>query len=315
MNLIVNDIYERAQLILGACSQSKIFGELTNVVEVLANSSTVDPLVGFVDICVDGCVVTLPREVDVPLMVNINGNPAIGRDMGFRFHLNGMGDFGTPCRFQWEDMNLVPTFRPLHAPSKLIAFVQEPEDQGAELWVYGFDPSNQPLRSKEGGTWVNGIRIPTILGYAVPDADSQIVARISRIRKARTVGPIRLASFDSSASTGTQLGVFAFDETDPQYRQIRITPGGKWVRIMFRRSVFRISDIYDVIPIPSQTAILMMLRAMKYYDEKDIALATAYEATARRLLTEAQQAHSPPVGAPLQVNDACGIIDQHDRID
>lgn len=302
MTLTVRDVYDRARQVLGACSQTQIFGFLTDAVEVLANTGTFDPLVGYVDLCVDGCVVTVPREVDTILSANINGTPAVGRDMGYRFHLNGLGDFKQACRYQWEDQGLVPTYRLLQVPSKLVAFVQEESDAGKELWVYGFDTSNRWLRTQEGDTWKDGIRVPTIFGYALPDADAQVVARITRVRKAETDGPVRLSSFDGSATTGTLLGVFDADETEPQYRRIRITPTGCWVRLMFRRAVFRIKSQDDVIPLPSSVAVLMMLRAMKYYDEKDIATGTAYEAAARRFLTEAHLSHTSPVGAPPQIN-------------
>jgi len=310
----VNDIFDDAEKILGACDEKQIFSKLSDVVEVLCNTGDFDPLVGTVDICTDGDMVTLPRDIAVPTAVNIGGHPTLGRDQLFNFHYNGPGDCKASCSWTWDDKGLVPTYRELKVPSKLVAFVNKKSDEGKELWAYGFDASNNVIRTEENGKWVNGYRIPTIFGYALPDADAPLFARVSRIRKVETDGTIRLSSFDGSATTGTLLGVFQWDETDPQYRRIKLGQCCNWVRLAYRRRIFRITDRTDLIPFYGMVMVKMMLNSLKFYDEGDIARGTTYEVTARRLFTESISANEPNTQMPLIVNNNCDMLDQRDVI-
>lgn len=304
MTIIVQDIWEDVRKILGTCSEKHGFSKLTDTIEVLSNSGDFDPLIGFVDICVSGRVVTLPREVDVPIAVNIGGRPTIGRDMLFRHHYNGTGDCRVPCDWSWDDQGVVPVYRDLATPSKLIATVNDEDDQNSELWAYGYNDSGVWVRSKKAdGTWVDGYQVPTVFGYSLPDAEAPFFSRIVRIRKAETNAPIRLSSFDVSATTGTLIGVFDWDEKEPSYRRIKLNMDCDWIRVAFRRRVYKITNMQAVLPINSLAGIKMMLWAMKYYDEADLAKGAAYEATARRWITEAQWAHGTNLNMPIQVND------------
>jgi hypothetical protein len=252
--------------------------------------------------------------VETVLQVTIGGKPTIGRDVLFNFHLNGPGDCPDVCAYSWQDKGRVPVYRQMVEPSKLVAQVNKSEDSGAELWVYGYDKAGNFIRTEEDGQWVNGYRVPTIYGYAVPDQDAPTFARVVSVRKAETVGPIRLMSYDASATTGTLLGVFQHDETTPEYRQIKLHQPAEWVRIAFRRRVFRITSQDDLIPLHSRAALKMMVQALKYYDEGDLARANTYEATARRFITEAEFASSPPVLSPIQVNPRNTLLDRYDHV-
>jgi hypothetical protein len=312
MTFTVRDIYPEVKKILGTCGDAAIFSKLTQAVEVLSNSGDFDPLLGYVDLCVNDCVVTLPREIDTVLAVNIGGHASVGRDFLYRFHLNGLGDCKNPCIYQWEDKGLVPVFSEMDAPSKLICFVDVEADAGKEIWAYGYDADNKWIRTEEGGVWKEGYRVPTVYGFAMPETNAPFFSRVVRVRKAETIGPLKLTSFDVSDTTGAVLGIFEFDETDPQYRQIRVSNlSCGWVRIAYRKRLFKIKSLDDLIPLPGMLPVLMMLRALKRYDDNDLATATGFEATARRLLTEAAWAHSPPVGSGIQMNDNVSV--GHDK--
>lgn len=314
--LIVNDIWDEAKKIFGHCNEPKLFNQISDSIELLANKGEIDPLVGYVDICVTGQCVTLPREVETPLAVNIGGHPSLGHDQLFSFHLNGPGDFQQTCEFSWFDVGNFPTYRDLACASRLIAFLDNEEDEGAELWVFGFDNENRPLRTQVNGVWRDGILIPTVFGYALPDADAQTVSRITGIVKARTVGNIRLSSFDNSSGTGTLLGVYEPDETLPLYRRIRIARCTSHIRLHYRRRTARVYSVNDRILLHSRLALLLAMRAVKFYDDADLPNGNAYEANATRLLTEKESVISTPVGNPIQVIDrGASIMDKHDFVD
>ncbi len=301
--LKVDDIWEQASVIFGHCNERKLLRDITDAVELLANKGEVDPLVGQVDICVNGGCVTLPREIETVLAVNIGGRPALGRDELFEFHLNGPGEFRTDCGYTWTNVGGFPTYRDIVCPAKLIAFLDNAEDEGKELRVFGFDEQNRPLRTKVGDRWEDGYLVPTIFGYALPDSTAPYISRITSIRKAVTVANVRLSSFDNSSSSGTLLGVFEHDETDPNYRRIKIHRNADWVRIAYRRRSLELRSQKDRIYLHSRPALLLAMRALKAYSETDLAAGTQYEAHATRLLTEKESVLTAPVSNPVQVSD------------
>jgi hypothetical protein len=305
--LIVEDIWDEAQEIFGHCSEPKLLRRITDAVELLANKGEIDPLVGNVDLCVDGQCVTLPREIETVLAVNIGGRPSLGRDELFSFHLNGPGDFTTTCEYTWTNAGGFPTYRDLRCPSKLVTFLDSAEDNGKALRIYGFDQENRPLRTKENGVWVDGYLIPTVYGYAVPDSSAPTVSRITWIKKDRTVANVRLSTYDNSSDSGTLLGVFEPDETLPSYRRIKLSRSAEWVRIFYRRRSLELLSRKDRILLHSRPALILAMQAVKKYKEFDLGTAVGLEAQATRLLTEKESVLTPPTANPIQVNDRGGL--------
>jgi hypothetical protein len=312
---LTSDILDDAEKIFRGCEESDIFNKIGDAVELLANKGEVDPLVGYVDLCVSGQCVTLPREVETVLAINLDGHPTIGRNPLFSFHLNGPGDFFTRCK-SFTELGQFPTYRDMHCPSQLIAFLDNEEDNGSELWVFGYDWENKPLRTQINGVWRDGILIPTVLGYSLPETGAPVVARITAIRKSRTVGNVRLSSFENSSSTGTLLGIFEPDEVSPLYRRIKLGQCASWARIHYRKKTYRIYSTSDRILLHSRFALLLAMRAIQAYTDGDIQNALAYEANAVRLLTERESVLESPAMSPLQVddhnsvkNDGCDDID------
>ena len=313
--IITEEIWEEAKKIFGHCREPKLFRQITDSIELLANKGEIDPLVGFVDLCVAGSCVTLPREVETVLSVNICGRPAQGRDQLFEFHLNGPGSRDCPCRWVWTDGGTWPTYKDLLCPAKLVAFLENPDDQGKKLWVFGFDDQNRPLRTNVGGVWRDGYLVPTIYGYALPDDQAPTISRITGIVKEVTVANVRLSSFDSSSTTGTLIGVFEPDETKPEYRRIKIYPCGPWVRVGYRKRTYEIRSVHDRILLHSRPALLLAMRAFQFYNDGDLANGNAFEANATRLLTEKEHSISGPAGNPIQVIDRNSISDKCDYVD
>jgi len=312
----VVDIKTEVRKILGACDEDHMFERISQAVEVLSHSGDFDPLLGYLDICVDSQCVTLPREVETVLAVNIAGRPAIGRDQFFSFHLNGPGDTGGRIAWEWSDQPWSPLYRDLVAPTKLVAFLASEEDENKELWVYGYDENQKWVRSQNAaGLWVNGYQVPTIFGVAVPDDGAPTFTRVTRVRKVEFVDDVRLASYDNDDASGTLLGIYEWDETDPMYRRIKLGHEAEWVRIGYKKRVYSIKSETDLIPLPSRVPLFMMLRALVQYDDKDIVGGAEYEAHARRLLTEAIWSQQSPVTSPLQVNDSISLVDRFDDVD
>lgn len=320
--ILVSDIYSDAKNIVGTCDEPTLFRRMTEAVEMLANKGDFDPLLGEMDICMSEAngkyCITLPFDIETVYAVNVNGRPSMGRDRWFNFHLNGPGDCGCAanCKHYWQDGAESPVFRELVNPSNLVAFVDKIEDANSSLFVYGYDTEGRWVRTQENGKWVDGYRVPTIFGFAVPESGAPVFARITRVKKQVTVGQIRLTSVDISDATGTLIGVYQYNETEPMYRRIFVDRKGCWARVAFRRRVFSITSDQDVIPLHSSFAILAAMRAMKAYSEDDVNLGQAHEATADRWISEEQSSRTPPVMMPMQFADGGnGVVNNADYID
>jgi len=98
--------------------------------------------------------------------------------------------------------------------------------------------------------------------------------------------------------------VFQWNETEPMYRRIEISRESTWVRLCFRRRSIQFENLTDLIPLNSPWAILMMLKAMKFYDvDSDVTNGATFEVHALRWLMEEQQARTPQTFMPPQIMD------------
>lgn len=300
----VNEIYDEAKKIVGSCDDPLFFRWLSDAVALVSNKAEFEGWKGYVDICVSDKCVTLPREVGTVLAVNMNGNPAVGRNELFSFHLNGPGEKSHRCDWAWTDGGYAhATYRDIGAPSQLVAYVENEADNGSSLVVEGYDRYGKPLWHTVGGEQRRGYPVPTVYGYAIPDDDMPEIARITRVVKGRTQGTVRLSTIDDTGDTGTLLGVYEPDELVPQYRRIRLNKTCDWVRIAYRKTNPKIESRYDHIPLQSRLAFLMALRAVRMYFAEDIAEAHSYESDAARLELEAQDKLESPTLSPPSVVD------------
>lgn len=321
---IVDDCYDEAKKIIGVCNETKLFNWLGDAVSLIANKGDFEGWKGTLDICTScsctsGCsceggkCVTLPREVETVLAVNIGGRPTLGVGQLFNFHLNGPGDCKVNCDWQWQDLGRWhSTIKELVTPSKLVAYLRSDEDNGKKLIVYGFDHRGNVLRRQEGGVWKDGYQVPTIFGVAVPDSEAPTIARITGIYKDRTVAEVRLSTIDDSGPTGTLLGVYQPDEQVPQYRRIKLNRCSPWVRIAYQKSNPTFSSRYDHVPLQSRLALLLAVQAVKHYSESDLASAHAFEVDAARLELEAQQRLEAITYNPIMVVDLNSPRDKYD---
>lgn len=315
--IIVSEIWDEARKTFGHCLEPKLYRWITDAVELLASKGEIDPLMGYIDMCVSGGCITLPPEIETVLAINVCGCPAISRDTLFTFHINGPGD-GCSCGNTWQDLGNFPTYKDIQCPSKLVAYLDSSEDAGKILKVFGFDDQNRPLRTKIGAIWEDGLRVPMIYGYALPSASDPYVSRITGIVKDLTVANVRLSSFDNAANTtggsGTLIGIFENWEQKPLYRRIKISACGGWVRVAYRKRSLELRSQSDRILLHSRPALLMAFRALRFYDDGDFSNGNLAEANATRLLTERENSLTGPARMPIQVDDRNSQFDKWDDV-
>lgn len=319
--LRVSDIQEAIEAVLGTCSDAEFYSKMNEAVEELANTGLWDPLVGNMDICTDGCQITLPDDVEVPLAINIGGHPADYRNKWFEFHLNGPGSecCGQSAGFNWTDKGDFPTFRDLIKPSTISAFPEQTEALGTVIRVYGYDENEKWIMSPDlTGVLQDGFEVSVIFGLGGGLPSTQKIKRITRVSKPVTNGFVKLVGNDSGETTTGQtlLGLFRPNITDPLFRRITVNGCGcdklhlgtilnsngtsespclstqTWARMKFRRKVFKLTTGSDLIPLHSLTALKQACQMIKKYEADLPEEAEKYRALATASLQREQKSRS-----------------------
>lgn len=314
--ITVADVREGVKSVLGTCSEAQFYSKLNESIEELANLGNWDPLVVSLDICTDGCEITLPDDIEVPLAVNVGGRPADFRNKWFQYHLNGPGTdcCQQACSRSWEDLGDFPTFRNPIKASQIAVYPEVPEAAGANLRVYGYDGNEKWIMTLDSnGVMQDGFDAPIIYGVGSGMTVSQTVKRITRLEKPVTNGFIRVVALDPGASTGgTLLGLIRPNFTNPLFRRIKVSGGGihlltnstqpckTWVRMKARKKTFIVSSPTDLIPLHSVTAIKMMVMATAKYEKDLINEYKEYLNTARESLQREQKTRSGPNQIKIQ---------------
>lgn len=170
--MFVSEILDDVIEILGRCDREKALKRLTDAVKALQDEGDWNANIGVLDIRTfnDGNTVTLPRDVETPLAVTIDGIPVFARDEFSRFHLNGDGltDERT-VPWVWDDVGVVPSLMDIKTPGPIIARCDLKSDEGLFARIIGVDEFGQTLRQQnEDGEWVDGIFVPFVFAQGLP---------------------------------------------------------------------------------------------------------------------------------------------------
>lgn len=320
--IIVSDIFADIQAVLGTCDEAVTYNKINEAQEELANLGNWDPLTVSLDICTQGCEITLPDDLEVPLAINVGGRPSNFRNKWFEYHLNGPGTecCSGSCSFSWNDKGEFPTFRDPIKPSQIAVYPEIEESIGSNLRVYGYDENDKWIMTEDSnGVMQDGYDVPIIFGLGAGLTTGQLVKRITRLSKPITNGFIKIVALDpGSASGGVLLGLVRPNITNPSFRRITVSGSGTqfltsststcttWVRMRARKKTFKVSQLSDSIPLNSVTALKMMCMAIKKYEADLIQEYAAYFNTAREALMREQKTRSGPNQIKIQFQHSYG---------
>jgi hypothetical protein len=326
-SVIMLDVFDDIAKILGNVGQFKVFDATTTALEALCAKGHYDGLTGYVDIVVSGYrYVTLPRFVDAPVAISINGRPAYMRNKWAEFHLNGPGSdeyggqwmagmnfgswygFGGSGRWgqihAWDSVGQVVTINPINAVSQLVAIPDSINDDGKTMRIYGYDQNGKRIIGADGA---DGFTLVVDHNKLIPDIDSdQQIARIERITRQATSNFVHLYAYDAQQqTTSVLLGYYYPDETEPQYFRIKLPIDAKWVRMRYRKRTYKITSVWQPLHLYSRLSIITMVRSLKAL-ETDAAGAQVIEDKAMKFLDEDQKARNPGETFQLQFDEDCG---------
>jgi hypothetical protein len=293
-SLIMADIYDDVVTIFGPTQMPRniVFDKVTDAVEMLANDGQWDGVTGYVDLLTDNhYYITLPRYVENVISMNINKQPKAFRNKWFEFHLNGPGTQMPSCDY-YEDAGEFATIRPLYGVVQLICSSNLVSDVGKVIIVEGLDETGTIIRSQYQGKWMNGIRIKVGAPAHTTIDSPQKFSRIDRILKQPSNGFIQLWGYEKDVNRGTPLGMYYPDETEPNYRRIKLDQRSAWVRMRYRKRLLKITSLSDPLHLKNRLSIVTALRAMKAL-ESDVGLADALEKKAKSYLLAEQSSRNP----------------------
>lgn len=282
----LSDVYSDCQQITGYSDQATNFSRISDAVETLSNKGLVDALQGYLEIpATSSRIVTLPRDVETPIQVNVGDNPSFSRTKLFEFSMNGPGSNYTPTDWAWEDRGSVPVLvQPSSATTVRVVSSSASDITSYTVRIWGRLAAIAPNTS---GQEID--ETLTLTGTSQVTSTNSF-ASITRILKTASNGTVTL-----STSAGTVLSIYAPSETEPEYRQIRLSKSGTTAHILFRRSVYRISTMNDWIPVQSRMGLLMMLRANEFYRKAtaaDLQTGAALEKQAEKFVEEEQKSRN-----------------------
>ncbi len=276
--MIVADVIDRVEGILGTCTRSEAFEYLSDALEVLSHKGEFDPLVAYLDIpTTNGNEVVLPDFVEDIIKVNINRKPAFARGRLFEFRQNTDGTvLGDELGHTWADRGEQPIqVEPPSATFQLLVSV------AGSIRVYGLDQNNQPI-------YTDGEE-----GYEpTTSAAGPLFAKITAVKKFKTDNYVTLSSF--SAGNTTVLANYEPRDYEPSFRVIKISKATQAVRLLIRRKTYVVNSVNDWIPLDSRIAITYMVKSL-YLGRRtggDPKEAIHFEKEATKYLQEAQSSRT-----------------------
>lgn len=280
----VKDIIEEAKEASGICDETILYRTITRAVELLSNEGLFDPLIGTLDFFVEGdYYISLPRDVKTPLRININNNPAFVRSRLYEFqpNTNGSND-GLEVGWQWHEKGYSPIQDTKKLPSVLKYQVTNAADEGKVCTVIGLDEDGREKKE--------------FLYGKVADPAYCVTAfhEVRHVLREQTLSEALILS-----ETGSVARYYG-DETQPEYRVIKISQTGVAVRILYRKHSFKLTSPEDVIPLHSPMAVLRAVEAVRLMSKSKYEDAQACLADAVKFITKEQDTRDE--GQSLSVN-------------
>lgn len=318
-SVIVGDIYDDADKIFGPIGQQKLFDRITTAIELLANRTHWDPLLGYCDIQVNqegqnsNWYATMPRFVETIVDLSADGQRGSFRNRWFEFNLNGLGEFHQ-CKgpagqvrnnrphYGWEWGGEVCIARdpdvwyPAYNQAKqgvfLVAVPQMAQDNESPFRIFGYDQNNNTIYDPVDGQ--EGVNIYCSTSSKAYPAGQLPFFTINRIQRGATSGFVALWVTDGT-NLIEQIGFYAPDETEPLYHRIRFSNCVHRIRIAYRKRWKRVNSLLEPIHLRSRLAIIQAMIAINLMEQPgvDVAAINAAKQVATEHLEEEWKANNP----------------------
>jgi hypothetical protein len=306
--MFVESVIDDVRVVLGRLDDRTIFRRLTDAVRLGNDQAKFDQTVGVMDVFLYDGFMTVPPDVATILAVNQEGWPTVIRDQWFQFHVNGPGmERWQPWTFT-DELGPVCTFRDAQFPAQMTAIVENPQDSNCELRVFGWDENDKRIYTPDqNGNLQDGFLVPTAYGVTTSNPAAPPIYKIDRIKKGLTQGYVQLFAQNVNDPTcNVMVGYYQPWETVPSYRRIRVMRM-TWARIKYKRKDLEVRSLHDWINIDNRSALLLLVKSVKFLLDNQIEQAKAFETEGMRLLSNEADNLRPPSLQEPQVLFADGI--------
>jgi hypothetical protein len=279
--MFVSQIIDEVLDILGTTDKPKALRKLTQAVQILMQSGHWFSTSAEVDVCTgwDNQTITLPRNIEVPLAVNVDGSPTYFRGRLFQYHVNKGGMYN-PVGWAWDDRGMVATQMDIRQPSQLVAVAEHEADAGKVIRVIGTDSNNRDLRSQmDDGTGVDGLLVPI---HAQSDFPYGTIQPDGVTISSRTSAIEPLTQFESSTAHQLTSGPSATLAVTSGSAPADLTVGSEYyigvvddTTIQLHQS--ELDAIYGNNPIKLQSIVGCAANAVKLTDSRQAELQTAID--------------------------------------
>jgi len=274
----------------GYCSDSDRVVECINsAVERLMIQAPADASVIRMRFCVTNGCVTLPREVEYLLKVNVCSTNVPIQNRWFEFLAGGPGslDFDNSCSIGLADMgDGFRTHTDIITPRQVLVTCDVPEDTEARILIRGADENGKEVQTltynedeTEVLTRVTGEYVE--LDSVNPRYTSHKFSSITSIIKPITNGYVYLSAYDPDDSTHTfSIATYHPYEELPSYRRYFVTGGNtNYSTIVALAKLRFVPAIHDSDPLLVQNlpAIQYMMQAQNYFNAGDMSAGNDFE--------------------------------------
>lgn len=317
----------KSDSILGISDRARIIEYIRRGLELGIFNGNYDIMVDTIDVTSDAAgIVTLPYFVGTVLQVNVGGYPTIFRSGWYEWHINGGGTCGVGYGYGGTggnstlapfstDIGWSPVFQDLREWSVVAAICEDPTDgNGSKVMTVEGETMDAQGNIKAAitipttGASTSGVQIPLITNWANTDPALTYFRKITRITKPVTRGYVKLIAFPiRQMALSVNIGYYAPNETNPNYRRIKVGASCQWVRLRFRRAMLPLVDDNDIVPISSFQAMLDLIKSVRLSDSNNPDLSEVYLRKAVRLLDQIQSVESGSTYSPMQVEPSLGI--------
>lgn len=281
----------------GVCADDDRARALINMaIERLVDYGKWKGLVVRYDFYVYQKLVTVPREIETVLAVTLNDTVPTIQNRWYEFKGNASGPWD-PDSNAWShsvvDRGEAGTLYDL--PEALRVGIKSMGTEAADqyVWVYGYDDSNQWVRTEVGGEWVDGERLT--LNSTTLVLSNTVFSKVERINKPVTNHELRLYAYYDSGATAV-LGVYHHADEDPIFRRYLITNAKdcelQCCTVIAKRRYLPAVHDSDVLLIQSLNALRFMLIAIHKEDVDEPDVAEFNEQKAIRVLKKQLAEHA-----------------------
>lgn len=283
----------------GSCpTATTVLTRLNECTERLMNKATWWNLIRRIRFYTTNNTVTLPREADKILKVDMAEAPARVFNQAYEFIDGGPGELRPSDGIQQDLLDLGdgwPIFFdiPEDDPQYLVAFSTDLADEGLSLTLWGKDQYSAEI-APAGVTlpitrWQNGVE-GSVDATNLTRITTQQFKEITDVAKPVSVGHVSLYTYDPTDHRMYFLCKYHPDETRPSYRRYRIT-APNWENhtnvlcLIKLRFVPMIRDT-DTLLIQNLSALKLMAMAIREENDRQWQSAEITEQKAVRLLNE-----------------------------